>query len=211
MKNSVLLTFMILFASAGILSAQPNPPDYYTGRTRISGDGYTYNIKLSKYSLNISNALNEIVHTSPPQTELWFQRFTDMIKGDVAVNFFKSIAPDEIKAILNEYKYEKSKPSGRDSFINSMTVILAVNPITGEIMELYFSFSNTPALRGINPDKLYQLEQYIKQNIKVTGDSFDFSFFINPVKTAEDIEKIENEMRKHKWIRSKIDLSLQKI
>ena len=64
MKNAILLTFMMLFASAGILSAQPNPPDYYTGKTRISGDGYVYNVKhlyyddSTAFGLIIQNELN---------------------------------------------------------------------------------------------------------------------------------------------------------
>ena len=221
MKTLILLTFMMLFASAGIISAQPNPPDYYTGRTRISGDGYVYNVKHLYYDDSakntafgfiIQNELNVTIDNEPPQLNQTLQRITNKIYNKEAVTFFKSIALSEIQALSQEFNDEskKEKKQWWDSFDNSMYVALAVNTNTSKIIEVYFYFHNTPASKAIPPDKLFRLEQYIKQNIIVNGYSFDSSAFLMKDK-AFNPDTIWQELQTYKWIKTKIPFNFKEI
>ena len=205
MKNSVLLTFMMLFASAGIISAQPNPPDYYAGKTRIVGDGYVYNIKHSYFSNNatafgliIQNELNTIINTKPPQLpeNLWWM--TASVKSKETENYFMSIAAKEIKELYQESKKGRSE-SQETRFGNDLSAMIAVNPRTGQILEVYFSCFNTPATRAIHPDKFYQLEQYIKQNINISLDVFDANL------------NEQNQLRERDWILTKINFKFREM
>lgn len=198
MKNSVLLTFMMLFGSAGIISAQPNPPDYYTGKNRISGDGYVYNVKYLYYddstafALIIQNELNTIINTKPPQLPENLMWMTAYVTSKETENYFMSIAAKEIKELSQEYKEERPKSQGTMFFDNDLSAMIAVNPHTGQILEVYFSCHNTPATKAIHPDKFYQLEQYIKQNINVPLDIFSSNL------------TVQNQFREREWILTKI-------
>lgn len=72
-----------------------------------------------------------------------------------------------------------------------MLATLAVDPRTGEIMEVYFAFCNTPITKTFHSDKLYKLEQYIKQNIRIPAEAFDSDF-------------IARELVKYEWFLTKM-------
>lgn len=198
MKNSILLTFMMLFASAGIISAQPNAPDYYTGNTRIKGDNYDYIIMETMYGLKVSNALNTIITTKAPQLpeNLWWG--TASYENKDAENYFKMIAAKEIQMLSQEYKEERSKPQ-KETFTNNISAMIAVNPRTGQILEVYFGCHNTPATKAIHPDKFFQLEQYIKKNINISLDVFGAN------------SQTKNQLCEREWILTKIPFKFREM
>ena len=159
MKRIFLITTALGIFAGASLKAQTI--DYYTGKTEITGNNYTYKLS-EKYSLiNLSNIKNKKFGTIQywPNGEparlgeiSYAVHKTDKF---MAINVFREVfCSEEIAA------FKSSKGQG---LLIGIDCIVGAN---GDLLEVEFSFNNHPLLKSINPEKFYSLELKLKEKLK---------------------------------------------
>jgi hypothetical protein len=154
----LILTALCIFAGA---SMKAQTTDYYTGKTEITGNNYTYKLSENNTLLILSNVKNNKLWTIQywPNGEqarpVEISYAVHYIDKYMALNIFKEVfCSDEIAA------FKSSKGQGLAIGIDC---VVAPN---GDIFEVEFSFNNHPMLKSINPDKFYSFELKLKEKLK---------------------------------------------
>jgi hypothetical protein len=155
--------------------------DYYTGKTEVQGTDYKYNLTFKDYKgysvVTVSNPANTkigkpiILPSGEVVTVLFSTPWLSPVEEDKVVTIFREIFSEEEICKFKEssinigkmFKYDRGLYLG----------IRYVVDMEGNILELDFFFNCVPVLLSINPDKLYQLEQKLKDNYKfIIYDSY---------------------------------------
>ena len=198
MKNkNLLIIIAFAFCSIGInaqttqklkdpiLVEQPiideppaTPPDYYTGKDIISGNGFSFK-KINEYTrhLQMRNSNNVKFGTSPyislpPPIDgeehvisylNAFARFNDQ-------NQVYSAVRDALgTAVINQFKTDNNWATIEIGFIVNMN---------GTVAELEFVLKKDSLLFSIPPEKFYSLESLLKQRVTFTVRQASFLKFI---------------------------------
>ena len=183
-----LFALMILSIIAGY-TAKAQTSDYYTDRTSIVSCNYEYKVALvgangiSNY-FRLSNVNNTKFRTTQylpngepaPIAQLHYAaEFID--KTQVIYAFKEVFNSDEI----NKFKAH----SGLDL---SIVYIVAVS---GDVIEVEFSFPNHPVLKSIHPDKFHLLEEKIKEKVKFrVEERFHFLGYIQGRSSRIEFDKL---------------------
>ncbi len=154
----LILTALCIFAGASI-KAQTN--DYYTGKTEIIRNNYTYIISESNKLITLSNIKNKKFGTvqywpngeqARPVEISYAVHKTDK---SVALNVFKEVfCSNEIAAFKSTIGQGLSV--GIDCIVGA----------NGDLLEVEIVFNKHPMLKSINPDKYYSLELKLKEKLK---------------------------------------------
>ncbi|MDY3978791.1 MAG: DUF5043 domain-containing protein [Tidjanibacter sp.] len=167
MKNIMLLV-SILMLSAFAAEAQNY---YYNGPTAV-GDSVTYNIKVAVGPVielsNINNRYDKI-----EQIRLDGKTINSLdVKRYSAKN--EDATDNAVRAAFDaehvQWFYEGDEPRP--------TIILIVDPNSGDVIEVRFMFNNETRWGTVSPNYFYRLEQEIKRNVKivVTGDDKNYNY-----------------------------------
>jgi hypothetical protein len=159
MKIKFILVCFSIF-SGTFLKAQTL--DYYTGKSVITGSNYEYKITDKKTYLLISNTKNTKFRTAqhwPDGTPV------DMLQIHYAAHYIDENQPLKIfKEAFTPEEITAFKSAGQEQqLIFSIAYIVSSN---GDVIEAELAIPNHPLIKAINPDKLFELEQKIKQKVK---------------------------------------------
>lgn len=141
--------------------------NYYKNTDKIYGKSYTYSVSINKYSgyIEVQNERN--IKSKQPwyykgSTEYADSRWATYATLKDKEEIYKLIAQvftkDEID-ILNEEISKYLTPTSRFNIQNIITS-------SGKIEEVIISFHNSCPYTSIHPDKLYELEQKIKERLQ---------------------------------------------
>ena len=198
MKNkNLLIIIAFAFCSIGInaqttqklkdpiLIEQPiideppaTPPDYYTGKDIISGNGFAFKkINESPKYLKISNSNNVKFGTSPyislpppiDGEEQIIRNLPAFARFNNINQVYNSVKDALGITIINQFK------SANNSAIIEVVFIVNMN---GTVAELEITLQKDPLLFSIPPEKFYQMELLLKQMVNFTVRQADFLKFI---------------------------------
>ena len=174
MKKLLLLT-LITISSFGVVNAQ-NKKDYYTGKTEVKGDKYTYSVEISpNYSTRIflhnNNSLNREWTIMDDRGRLvgGLSVFGNVMKiEDVTVvkeTIKEVFTQEELKSINAEYNFNSTIISSRT--VGTFTFRFTANKHTKRIEEVVdIHIANVPTMRSIPPQRIELLEELLKSKVK---------------------------------------------
>lgn len=174
MKKLLLLT-LITICSFAVVSAQ-NKKDYYTGKTEVKGDKYTYSVEISpNYSTRIflhnNNSLNREWTIMDDRGRLvgGLSVFGNVMKiEDVTVvkeTIKEVFTQEELKSINAEYNFNSTIISSRT--VGTFTFRFTANKHTKRIEEVVdIHIANVPTMRSIPPQRIELLEELLKSKVK---------------------------------------------
>ena len=173
MKKLLLLT-LITISSFAVVNAQ-NKKDYYTGKTEVKGDKYTYSVEISPYSTRIflhnNNSLNREWTIMDDRGRLvgGLSVFGNVMKiEDVTVvkeTIKEVFTQEELKSINAEYNFNSTIISSRT--VGTFTFRFTANKHTKRIEEVVdIHIANVPTMRSIPPQRIELLEELLKSKVK---------------------------------------------
>ena len=173
MKKLLLLT-LITISSFAVVNAQ-NKKDYYTGKTEVKGDKYTYSVEISPYSTKIflhnNNSLNREWTIMDDRGRLvgGLSVFGNVMKiEDVTVvkeTIKEVFTQEELKSINAEYNFNSTIISSRT--VGTFTFRFTANKHTKRIEEVVdIHIANVPTMRSIPPQRIELLEELLKSKVK---------------------------------------------
>ena len=173
MKKLLLLT-LITISLFGVVNAQ-NKKDYYTGKTEVKGDKYTYSVEISPYSTKIflhnNNSLNREWTIMDDRGRLvgGLSVFGNVMKiEDVTVvkeTIKEVFTQEELKSINAEYNFNSTIISSRT--VGTFTFRFTANKHTKRIEEVVdIHIANVPTMRSIPPQRIELLEELLKSKVK---------------------------------------------
>ncbi len=173
MKKLLLLT-LITISLFGVVNAQ-NKKDYYTGKTEVKGDKYTYSVEISPYSTRIflhnNNSLNREWTIMDDRGRLvgGLSVFGNVMKiEDVTVvkeTIKEVFTQEELKSINAEYNFNSTIISSRT--VGTFTFRFTANKHTKRIEEVVdIHIANVPTMRSIPPQRIELLEELLKSKVK---------------------------------------------
>ena len=141
--------------------------DYYSGKT-VSGDKYTYTVNVLKTSLTIKNVDNIEFVTIDGERRYIPWEFGTLIKLNnpyvvieaIETVFSKEEILEMAKACV-EFRKNNNNYDSKYYFFYGFDPDVDKN---GKIVNLKISFYNCDVMRNIPPQKIEQLEDYIKNN-----------------------------------------------
>ena len=174
MKKFLLLT-LVTISLFGIVNAQ-NKKDYYTGKTEVKGDKYTYSVEISPdYSTRIflhnNNSLNREWTIMDDRGRLvgGLSVFGNVMKiEDVTVvkeSIKEVFTQEELKSINAEYTINSTIIPLRS--VGTFSFVFTANKHTKrieEVVDIYIV--NVPTMRSISPQRIELLEELLKSKVK---------------------------------------------
>ena len=173
MKKLLLLT-LITISSFAVVNAQ-NKKDYYTGKTEVKGDKYTYSVEISPYSTKIflhnNNSLNRKWTIMDDRGRLvgGLSVFGNVMKIEdvtaVKDAIKEAFTQEELKSINAEYN--PNSTIGPSSSVGTFTFRFTANKHTKRIEEVVdINIENVPTMRSIPPQRIEHLEELLKSKAK---------------------------------------------
>lgn len=158
----------LIIDTTGILP--PEPPDYYSGKTTISGIGFAFKKARESYSdccLIMQNVNNVKFGTSPYLYLPPPINGEEQLPGDIRLfarfnnrnQVLNSVKDAFGTAVINQFK-----SANNEAVIN---IIFAVN-MNGTVAEVQFLLEKNPLLFSIPPEKFYYMETLLKQRVTFT-------------------------------------------
>ncbi len=135
--------------------------DYYSGKTKVIGNDYTYNVIEHDAFIELHETANELSGSE------WFFR-DGVTYGDSRMTGF--VKPKDAEAIYSIFKKLfiqeeisaiKQGAQGNFCAINAVMVV----DETGKVLEVDFNFPKIPVLVNIPPSKFYELSKKIKETL----------------------------------------------
>ena len=159
-------TLLALCCANVVTATSQQTKDYYSGKT-VSGDKYTYTVNVLKTSLTIKNVDNiEFVIIDGERRYIPWE-FGTLIKLNnpyVVIEAIETVFSKEEILEMAKACVEFRKNNNYDSkyyFFYGFDPDVDKN---GKIVNLKISFYNCDVMRNIPPQKIEQLEDYIKNN-----------------------------------------------
>lgn len=169
-----IVSFLIIFFVAINLNAQ-HLSDYYSNKKEISGNGYIYTINKDKYSdyliiqrkNNVKSNLPWYYKGTTEYADVRWAMYAIPIDNMIIYNIFKEVFTEaEINSMKKEeMNYYKNTFPKMDIPLVLHFDIHTIVALTGEVEEVVFSFKAIQPYVNIHPDKLYSLENKIKERI----------------------------------------------
>jgi hypothetical protein len=170
------ITFFVIISAFIYMSLYSQIVDYYTGKTEVNGYNYRYIIETIYYentgghSIIISNSNNTkigkniILPNGQEVTNVFGTPWLSPQDKSKAVSIFKEVFTEDEISRFKERALSIEKKSPYDSGL--YLLINYIVDMEGNILELNYQLENDPVLLSIYPDKLYQLEQKLKEHYK---------------------------------------------
>lgn len=174
MKKFLLLMLITIYSFA-VVNAQ-NKKDYYTGKTEVKGDKYTYSVEISPdYSTRIflhnNNSLNREWTIVDDRGRLvgGLSVFGNVMKIENTTVVKESIkevfTQEELKSINAEYAANSTIIPLRS--VGTFTFRFTANKHTKRIEEVVdINIVNVPTMRSIPPQRIELLEELLKSKVK---------------------------------------------
>lgn len=172
-----IVSFLIMFCVAISLNAQ-HVSDYYSNKKEIIGNGYFYNVDKDKYSDHLIVQSKNNVKSNLPWYYKGTTEYADIRWAKYAIPLDKMIIYDLFKEVFTEEEITGMKNEELDYYKKrfpkmDIPLVLHFNirtvvALTGEVEEVIFSFKAIPPYTNIHPDKLYLLENKIKERMSFT-------------------------------------------
>jgi len=154
----LILTALCIFAGA---SLKAQTIDYYTGKTEIIGNNYTYKISERNTLLILSNIKNKKFGTIQYWPDGEQARRVEI--SYVVHKIDKSMALTVFKEVFSSDEIVEFKSTKGQGLAIGIDCVVAPN---GDLLEVEFLFDNHPMLKSINPDKFYSFELKLKEKLK---------------------------------------------
>ena len=170
----------MLFAYSLSINAQEH--NYYKGKSLIKTDRYEYNIKnMANRTFVLQNVKNRLF-----DNQAWkYKDGRQVTHGSVKIGVEPSDINDVynvFRSVFTEQEIEKMKLGISDGAIyyddtesvkaiptdQISTPIYSVVSSNGELLELQINFPNITIFSSIHPDKIFALEQALKEKDRIT-------------------------------------------
>lgn len=171
--NKLLLTLLFAAMQLSVLNAQ-DKADYYTGKTEVMGDKYTYLIEIPSHTNRI------IIHNKSSLKREWtiiddrgrliggtlvFDSVMKIENPEIIKEVIKEIfTQEELKSMLSEYDpYKTVSPNCIANFGFLFTSNKHTKKIE-EVVDIYID--NVPTFRAIPLQRIEQLEDLLKSKVR---------------------------------------------
>ena len=144
--------------------------DYYSSVTEIEYNNYKYNVSREKFVpsvIKVENASNTMFDTpwyykgtmEPVNVVVYSQASAELANEGILYDLIRVVlSNEEIKAIKEEFV-------GQEFIKSYLSLQAVISTSTGYIIELrYYIRDSQKSILAIHPDKLYKLENLIKEN-----------------------------------------------
>ncbi len=142
--------------------------DWYRDGDTVCAGGITYNVKVDKYSVILSNTANKL----PTDGKLYYKNGSEIVAQDEYEAVFGHSVPGSVeRALRNTFTSDEIAPLW-DVKESQMSICYLVSP-EGDTMEVVFVVNNIPEMLAIPPEKFALLERnlkkYVKWNVSAQG------------------------------------------
>jgi len=154
----LIITALCIFTGA---SLKAQTIDYYTGKTEIIGNNYTYKISERNTLIILSNKKNTKFGT----IQYW-PNGEQARRGEISYAVHKtdkSMALTVFREVFSSDEIATFKSFKGQGLAIGIDCIVGAN---GDLLEVEYSFNIHPLLKSINPDKFYSFELKLKEKLK---------------------------------------------
>ncbi len=163
----ILLSLLLVVSAVGLSAAQT---DYYPNESgTIAKDGYTFKYRtLHGLSLEIYNVDQKYYFSEEAYSDGSKKGFDFLYEDDfnphTGANLSKLDAYETIKDFFSQEQLAYLRTETRYNLFINMTI----EPSTGRIADVFFSFPLDAKYKTISPEVFRQIEQFLKENMSFT-------------------------------------------